>query len=162
MVRAAMSRYMSHADVDMVLRERLSQLPVDVSSWNVLSSLPNAPTGYTTSHPANPWAGFFDGAEVLMVGVKFGSKIRVHFALHAKEDRGRKFFEQKTNSFAEVFASERTGYARSPRVRNVEVGPDRVQGSVQLSRRGFDAWSDWTNNFGHQPAVPQWQAEAGQ
>ncbi|HTM16281.1 MAG TPA: hypothetical protein VL135_05235 [Terracidiphilus sp.] len=161
-VKSALQRYLNHADVDMLLRERLSQLPLDVSSWNVLSSLPQAPTGYTTAQPASPWARFFEGANVLMVGTRFGSKIRVHFALHADEDRGAEFFEQKTASFAEVFSPERIGSSRRPRVAGVEVGPNRVQGSVQLSRKQFDAWSDWTNNFGRVPAIPDRQAAAGQ
>ncbi|MBW8869217.1 MAG: hypothetical protein JF563_00285, partial [Acidobacteriales bacterium] len=78
MVANAMSRYLNHADIDMVLRERLSQLPRNVSSWNVLSSLPKAPTEYTAPQPSNPWARFFAGADVLMVGVRFGQRIQVH------------------------------------------------------------------------------------
>jgi len=161
-LQKALHRYLNHADVDMVLRERLSQLPLDVSSWNVLSSLPKARTEYTTSQPANPWARFFEGADVLIVGARFGAKVRVHFTLHAKENRGAKFFEQKPASFAEVFATERTGKSRPPQVGNVEVRPDRVQGSIQLSKEQFEAWSDWTNNFGHAPAIPERQTAAGQ
>ena len=162
MVRIALHRYVNRADVDMVLRERLSQLPLDVNSWNVLSSLPKARTEYTTSQATSPWARFFEGADVLMVGARFGAKIRVHFALHADENRGANFFTQKPASFAEVFGAARVGRSRVPRVANVEVRQDRVQGSVQLSRKQFDAWSDWTNNFGHAPAVPERQMAAGQ
>lgn len=162
MVKKSLHRYLSRADVDMVLRERLSQLPLDVNSWNVLSSLPAARTEYTTSQAANPWARFFEGAEVLMVGVRFGPKIRIHFALHADESRGAEFLSQKPASFAEVFAAERTGSSKQPRVGNVEVQPTRVQGYVQLSRKQFDTWSDWTNNFGHAPAVPDRQIASGQ
>jgi hypothetical protein len=161
-VQKAVHRYLSHADVDMVLRERLSQLPADVNSWDVLSSLPKAPTYYTAPKPASPWARFFEGADVLIVGAHFGSNIRVHFALHGSEERGVEFFEQKTASFAEVFAPERTGSSRPPRVGDVEVGQNRVQGSIRLSRKQFDAWSDWTNNFGHAPAIPQSSSSAGQ
>ncbi|WP_109487776.1 hypothetical protein [Occallatibacter savannae] len=161
-VIAAMNRYAQHADVDAVLRERLTQLPVDVSSWNVLSSLAKAPTQYVASRASDPWARVLAGANVVMVGVRFGGKIRVHFALHANENRGAEFFAQKAISFAEVFARERTGISRPPRMAGVEFGPDRVQGSIQLSRKQFDAWSEWTNNFGHPPAVPERQIAAGQ
>lgn len=160
-VKSALFRYLNHSDVDMVLRERLSQLPLDVNSWNVLSSLPKARTEYTATHSANPWGKFFEGADVLMVGARFGSKIRIHFALHANEKRGREFLEQKTLSFAEVF-SVGTRLSRPLRAAHIEVRPDWVQGTVQLSRKQFDAWSDWTNNFGHAPAVPEKPAVAGQ
>lgn len=161
-VIAAMNRYVQRANVDMVLRERLSQLPLDVSSWNVLSSLPKAPTQYIAPQASNPWSRVLAGANVLIVGARFGAKIHVHFALHANQDRGAEFFEQKTASFAEVFAPEHTGSSRPPRLAGVERGPDRIQGSIQLSRKQFDAWSDWTNNFGHTPAIPEHPAAAGQ
>ena len=161
-VIAAMNRYVQHADVDVVLRERLSQLPLDVSSWNVLSSTPLAPTQYIAPQASNPWSRVLAGANVLIVGVRFGGKIRIHFALHGNESQGPEFFSRKTTSFAEVFAPEHTGSARPPRVAGVELGPDRVQGFVQLSRKQFDAWSDWTNNFGHAPAVPDRSSSPGQ
>ena len=154
-VQDAVHRYLNHADVDMVLRERMSQLPMDVNSWDVLSSLPRSPPLYTAPKPASHWARFFEGADVLIDGARFGSRIRVHFALHASEDRGTRYFEEKPASFAEVFALESIGSSRRPRVADVEVRSDRVQGSVQLSRKHFDAWSDWTNNFGHAPAIPE-------
>ena len=160
--QVALHRYLNHADVDMILRERLAQLPLDVNSWNVLSSLPRARTEYTATQPATPWGRFFEGADMLMVAARFGSKIRVHFALHADENRGRGFFEQKTSSFAEVFSTDRTRRSRPLRVGDVEVRRDWVQGYLQLSRKQFDAWSDWTNNFGHAPAVPEKPAIAGQ
>jgi len=162
MARVALQRYLKRADVDMVLRERLSQLPRDVSAWDVLSSLPKAPTYYTSPHASSPWARVFEGAEVVMVGVRFGPKVRVHFALHAKSDRGARYFEQKPASFAEVFVAGGGDGSRPPRLRDVEVGPDRVQGSIGLSRKQFDAWSDWTNNFGHAPAIPVRSQSSGQ
>ena len=161
-VQKAVHRYLSHADVDMVLRERLSQLPRNVNTWDVLSSLPKAPTEYTAPQRTSPWSRFFEGADVLIVGARFGSKVRVHFALHAREDRGAKFFEQKPASFAEVFAPADGNGSRPPRLGDVEVWADRVKGSVALSRKQFDAWSDWTNNFGHVPAIPVRSPTAGQ
>ena len=161
-VIAATNRYAQHADADVLLRERLRQLPVDVSSWNVLSSWPKAPTQYIAVQPTNPWARVLAGASVLIVGTRFGSKIRIHFALHGNESRGPEFFKQKTISFAEVFAPEHTGSSQPPRLADIEFGPDRVQGTIQLSRRQFDAWSDWTNNFSHAPAIPDRSSSSGQ
>lgn len=162
MVQAALLRYVNHADSDMILRERLSQLPREVSSWNVLSSMSKSPTQYKASLPSSPWEKFFDGAKVMMVGARFGSKIRLHFSLHASSDRGADFFAQKSRFFAEVFAPERTGGSRLPRLHELEIAPDRVQGSIELSKKQFEAWSDWTNNFGRAPAVPDRTVPSGQ
>lgn len=162
LVQGALHRYLNHADTDVPLRERLSQLPLEVSSWNVLSSLPRTPTEYTAPQAKSAWARFFEGADVMIVGVRFGSKVRVHFSLHASADHGAQFFEQKTASFADVFAPERTGATRPPRVGDVEVAADRVRGSIELSKKQFDAWGDWTNNFGHSPATPERSSSAGQ
>jgi hypothetical protein len=162
LVQRALQRYLNHADIDMPLRERLSQLPLEVSSWNVLSSLPTAPTEYKVTQLKSPWARFFEGADVMIVGVRFGSKIRVHFSLHASADHGAQFFEQKSASFAEVFAPERTGASRPARLANVEIKPGHVQGSIELSKNQFDTWGDWTNNFGRLPATPEGSGSAGQ
>lgn len=162
MVQVALNRYSIRADTDMILRERLSQLPPDVSSWNVLSSLPKTPTKYRASLPSSPWAKFFDGANVMIVGAHFGSKIHVHFCLHADADQGTEFFAKKSRFFAEVFAPERTGGSRPPHLGAIEVNFDRVQGSIELSRKQFDAWSDWTNNFGRVPAIPERPVSSGQ
>jgi len=162
MVQASLRRYLNHAEVDMILRERLSQLPSNVSSWNVLSSMSRSPTQYKAPLPSSPWAKFFEGANVMIVGAHFGPKIHLHFSLHASEDRGAEFFAQKSRFFAEVFAPERTGGSRTPRLHELEIAPDRVQGSIELSSKQFDAWSDWTNNFGRPPAIPDRNASSGQ
>jgi hypothetical protein len=162
LIQRAVHRYLNHADIDMPLRERLSQLPLEVSSWNVLSSLPTAPTEYKAPLPKSPWGRFFDGAEVMIVGVRFGPKVRVHFSLHASADHDLKFFEQKTASFAEVFAPERTGASRPVRVAHVDIKPDHVQGSIELSKTQFETWGDWTTNFGHLPAIPEQSNSVGQ
>ena len=162
MVQAGLLRYVNHADIDMILRERLAQLPREVSSWNVLSSMSSSPTQYRASLSSSPWEKFFEGAKVMIVGAHFGSKIHLHFSLHASEDRGADFFAQKPRFFAEVFAPERTGSSRPPRLQELEIAPGSVQGSIELSGKQFDAWSDWTNNFGRAPAIPDRIASSGQ
>jgi hypothetical protein len=154
LVQSAIHRYLNRVDTDMALRERLAQLPPDVSSWNVLTSLPKARTEYTVAQAKSPWARFFEEADVLMVGVRFGPKIRVHFSLHASGDRGQEFFKRKAVTFASVFGAGRNGRRPSVRLMDVAVDSDHVQGSVELSREQFDTWGDWTNNFGHLPPPP--------
>ena len=151
LVQAAIHRYLNRADTDVALLERLAQLPPDVSSWNVLSSLPKARTEYTVAQAKSPWARFFEDADVLMVGVRFGSRIRVHFSLQASGERGQEFFKRKAATFASVFGTGRNGRFPLVRLIDVAVDSDHVQGSVELSRQQFDTWGDWTNNFGHSP-----------
>lgn len=162
MVQAGLHRYFNHADSDMILRERLSQLPREVTSWNVLSSVTWSPTEYRAASPSSPWQKVFEGASVMIVGAHFGSKIHLHFSLHASESHGMDFFVQKSRFFAEVFAPERTGGSRPPRLHEVEIAADRVQGSIELSKEQFDTWSDWTNNFGRPPAIPDRDPSPGQ
>lgn len=148
MVERALKRHTSHADIDMPLMERLSQLRSDVTSWSVLVAPPDASRAYQVSHASSPWTRFMEDAEVLMVGVRFGAKVRVDFLLHATVDHGTEFFEQKAVSFADVFAMDdsdlRPGQSRR-RLGNVTVDPDHVQASIQLSAQQFDEWADQTN-----------------
>jgi hypothetical protein len=148
MVERALKRYTSHADIDMPLMERLSQLRSDVTSWSVLVAPPDASRAYQVSQASSPWTRFMEDAAVLMVGVRFGSKVRVDFLLHATVDHGMEFFEQKAATFAEVFAMDdsdlRPGHSRQRKLGNVTVQSDHVQASIQLSARQFDEWADQT------------------
>jgi hypothetical protein len=88
-----------------------------------------------------------EDAAVLMVGVRFGSKVRVDFLLHATVDHGTEFFEQKAATFAEVFAMDpdlRPGHSRQRKLGNVTVQSDHVQASIELSAKQFDEWADQT------------------
>lgn len=148
MVEQALKRYASHADIDMPLMERLSQLRSDVTSWSVLVAPRDTSRTYQVAQVSSPWTRFMEDAEVLMVGVRFSSKVRVDFLLHATVDHGTKFFEEKAASFADVFAMEgsdlRPGQSRRRRLGNVTVDLDHVQASIQLSAKEFDEWADQT------------------
>lgn len=146
MVRDALHRFLTHADVDMPLMERLTQLDPDISSWNVLVSRPTAGVVYTVSQPASPWARLLKDADVLMIGAHFGSKVRIDFSLHARCDQGAEFLEQKAASFAEVFAAKPPHPSRSSRAPqhekdNSSLEPNHAQGSIELSLKEFQVWS---------------------
>jgi hypothetical protein len=150
LVQSALRRYLSHADVDMPLRERLSQLHRDDTSWNVLIWAPRVLTNYTVALSASVWGRLLEDADVLIVGARFGRKVRVDFSLHAGSDRGEGFFKQKAELFAQVFASEPSlsdGRYQARRVSDLSFDPDRVQGSIELS---LDEFEDW----GHQASRP--------
>jgi hypothetical protein len=146
MVQRALYRYTTHADIDMPLMERLSQLRPDVTSWNVLlvSSMTNGSA--IIKQKNSLLTRLIDGAEVLMVGARFGPKIRVDFSLHAGSNRETAFFTQKAASFAEVFAkappAPSDSSLRAPRhLGNLSFEPNRIYGSIELSDREFQEWN---------------------
>lgn len=140
LVQQALRRYQTHADVDRPLRERLSQLPHDVSSWNVLISATDRKSIYM--HAGSRWADLVEEAEVLIVGTRFGPKVRVDFLLHSNSSHGAGFFQQKVSSFAQVFANGLPGGSEERRLSKVSLEPDRVRGSMELSKRQFEMWCE--------------------
>jgi hypothetical protein len=141
MVERALNRYASHADVDMVLRERLSQLRPDVSSWNVLTTSSRGMQNFLL-HPGSRWAPLFQDAEVLMVGARFGPKVRVDFSVHAAAERGSDFFKQKAASFLAVFAPGLRDRSRVSRLRDVVYETNHIQGSLEMSMNQFEEWGE--------------------
>ena len=141
MVQQALHRYLNHTDTDAVLMERLSLLDHDVSSWNVLVSQPTASKDILL-YSINRWSSLAEDADVLLVGTRFGPKVRVDFSLHADADRGAEFFARKATSFANVFATVWPGKARRRRVGNLALGPDHVQGSIELTKQQSKLWAD--------------------
>jgi hypothetical protein len=145
LVQEALHRYANHAVADGILVERLTQLQPDVSTWNVLVSKPKPSPNMTLAKPHSVWANLLEDADVLMVGACFGHRIRVDFSIHAKSHQETAFFTKKAAFFSDVFATgpaQQTGPARmvQPRLENLFVEPNRVQGSIQLSDKEFDAW----------------------
>lgn len=140
-VHRALSRYAAHADIDMPLMERLSQLHRDVSSWNVIVAAPKADEKVVV-RSASPWNRLLVDSEVLMVGARFGSKVRVDFSLHADGERGADFFNEKAAFFAEVFKDEIPRDIKKWRMANVQLEQGRVQGSIEMSKRQFEMWCD--------------------
>jgi hypothetical protein len=140
LVQQALHRYQTHADVDRLLKERLSQLPHDVRSWNVLISTTDRKS--LNMHEGSRWAGLVEEAEVLIVGARFGPKVRVDFLLHANSIHGAGFFQQKVSSFAQVFAGVLPNGSEERRLAKVSLEPDRVRGSIELSKRQFQMWCE--------------------
>src|SRR5579863_3910311 len=144
MVQRALRRYQSHATIDMALMERLSQMPSDVSSWNVLVA-PKIEKSLSLTQPNSLLAQLIDGAEVLMVGTRFGSTVRVDFLLHARSDQATGLLNQKASAFADMFAKGRfqqSGPSPQRRGESLSVDADRVHGSVELSAKEFEEWNE--------------------
>jgi len=147
MVQNALHRYAAHTDIDMPLMERLSQLRRDVSSWTVLVGTPKTEEGLLSTQPNSVLTRLLDGAEVLMIGTRFGAKIRVDFSLQGRSDHQSEFLTQKATSFADVFAKEpllRSGslQQKQRRFESLSFEQDRIQGSVSLSEQEFQRWHE--------------------
>ena len=146
MVQEALLRKEDHALPDSVLEERLRLLRRDVHSWNVLAEGLRAPTRIDFAQPHSRWAQLQEGADVLMVAVRFGSKIRVDFSIHADAAEGAEFFERKAQVFADALADvpreDRTSAGPKGRLGNLVLQSNRVQGSVEMSFHQFERWCE--------------------
>lgn len=147
LVQSALERHFDHAVPDPVLLERVSQLQPDDTSWNVLESSPIEARNMSFARTHSAWARLMEDAELLMVGARFGPKVRVDFLVSASREREEGYFNRKAALFTDVFAQnsaeEGTVAAPSvPRLANLLVDEHRIRGSVALSRKQFDAWRD--------------------
>ena len=144
LVQQGLRRHVNHAVTDSVLEERLSLMRPDVSSWNILVESPRKATCIDFAQPHSAWAQLQQGADVLMVSARFGSRIRVDFSIHADAAHGPEFFARK----AEVFTDALTEAQPEPkstdpaqrRLANYVLESNRVRGSVEMSIRQFEAW----------------------
>jgi hypothetical protein len=146
LVQKALRRYANHSVPDSILEERLTLLRPDVTSWNVIVEPPATVKSINFAQPHNAWALLQEDADVLMVGARFGSRIRVDFSIHARAERGAEFFSRKAAFFTDAMAYEAGQEPTSPvvtqRLQNYSLEGNRVQGSVELSSRQFQAWCD--------------------
>jgi hypothetical protein len=147
MVQLAMERYVSHYLPDPVLAGRVALLRDDVTSWNVI--LPPSKTrqelAFTQSQGA--WSRLFDDADLVIVGTHFGSKIRMDVLVDDRKRRGPAYFAAKAEYFSEAFGDtppshQELSRKEQPRLRDLQVGEDRMQGSVVLSHQQFYAWRE--------------------
>lgn len=146
MVQNALRRYATHADIDMPLMERLAQMRRDVTSWTILLGSPKTEGSLAFTQPNSLLTRLLDGAEVLMIGARFGARIRVDFSLHGRTDHQSEFLTKRSASFADVFAKDPlllSGSARRSQggLGNLSMDPDSVQGSVELSQKEFELWN---------------------
>jgi hypothetical protein len=161
MVQKALYRYTTHADIDMPLMERLSQMRPDVSSWNVVVGSAKVENSLNLTQPNSMLTRLIKGAAVLMVGTRFGHKIRVDFSL-LNAGSETSLSNQKTASFSDVFAKEPTfpSASRDPSQRwfgNFSFESNRAQGSVEFSEKEFREWSQ-LGGFGRSAPVNRTQA----
>jgi hypothetical protein len=144
LVQQGLRRHADHAVPDSVLEGRLSLLRPDVNSWNVMVESPKRATRIDFALPHSNWAQLQQDADVPMVAARFGSKICVDFSIHADAAHGSEFFARKadvfTDALAEAQADAKTTEPAQRRLANFVLESNRVQGSVEMSIRQFEAW----------------------
>jgi hypothetical protein len=140
LVQEALDRRAAHAAADVPLVEHLAQLRADVNSWNALAMSSQMLARHLAPEELHaPWTHILDAADELTIGIHYGSMARVDFAAHTTR-------EQQTSEVAALFAQPqvvRAGlYSQTPRVRlkNLSVERNRIQGSIALPGKEFDAW----------------------
>lgn len=158
LVRQGLKRYANHAVPDPVLQERLTQLRSDVTSWNVLTSMPKPAKSISFQQTHGAWASLQEGSDVMLLAVRFGTRIRVDFALHAEPQSDPAFFHRKaaffTAALGESIPSGSSSQELEHRLQNFAVAPDRVQGSIELSDKQFADWCMEVSRIQYRPPQP--------
>ena len=146
--RRALERYANHALPDAVLEERLSQLRPDVTSWNVLSAPPNTDIqSMSFAEPNSAWALLMENADLVIVGARFGPKIRVDFSVHSADRSAAVDPAGKAALIADLFP---VGVGPTDRVTvdadgRPEHNPQEANWlctSVKLTRKRFAQWKE--------------------
>jgi hypothetical protein len=139
LVREALDRHAAHATADLRLTEHLLQLRPDVNSWDVLAMSSEMLARHLAPEELHAqWASLLDDADELTLGIHYGSRARIDFTAHTIRER-------QISEVAALFAQTqmlRTGFRQSERVRmeNLSVERNRIQGSIALPGKEFDAW----------------------
>ena len=140
MVQQALSRRENRTTPDPDLMKRLALFRRDVVSWNVLTSLPKLRQGVFLQS-RGPLSALFEGADVMMVGVCFESKVRVDLLLQASDEPGAVDIKQKAAQFGRAFSQETVGDdGHMPPLRNLEIAGDGVRASIVMSNDEFIQW----------------------
>src|SRR5215813_6178756 len=85
-----------------------------------------------------PWTHILDGANELTISIHYDSRARLDFAIHTDSD-------QQSSHVMDLVAQPRLLQVSSPlelvpRLENISVEHGRVQGSMSVPGKQFDAW----------------------
>ena len=142
MVQQAVNRFENRVPPDPILMARLALFHRDVSSWNVLTSMPNLRQSVFLQ-PGGPFSTLFKDAELMLVGIHVDSRVRVDLLMRVKKEDVAIDPNQKAAQFSQVFAQ---GIVRDddrmPQLKNVQVENNRIQASVVLSSDDFMLWKN--------------------
>jgi hypothetical protein len=139
LVQRALDRYQAHEAVDATLEARIERLRSDINSWDILAM----PAAMLARHLRlgnlqDPWSEAVAGTDELILGIHYGSTARVDFAIHSANDR-------QIDAIAAMLEQPRLVKASAtrkwrPRVEALFVDGSRLEGSVTVSGKRFDAF----------------------
>lgn len=136
--KRVLERYVSRSEADSQLTQRLKELKPDVNCWSVLTM----PGAVLTSHLR---AGVLDDAGTRLlrrvsgvaIGVHYGSKERVDFALSADSPE---IATALAASLGDQLHLLRVAGALQTHFEDVSVEQNEVRGSVRVKGKEFDSW----------------------
>jgi hypothetical protein len=137
-VKSALERYVARSGADSQLIQRLRELKPDVNCWSMLTM----PGAVLTSHLR---AGVLDetGTALLRrvsgvaVGVHYGAKERVDFALNADSPQAATALAASLGAQPHLLP---VADALQTRFEGVSVHENEVRGSVRVKDKEFDTW----------------------
>ena len=138
LVQRAIDRYTAHASTDAQLLRRIAPLHANVNSWDVLV----LPTDPAARHNAiaqlpSPWSELVDGADELTIGIRYGATTRIEFSIQPASDRMASV-SQPADSLPPLIKTSRFPGAKT-RVENLAIVSGRVEGSLVMPQKQFDA-----------------------
>jgi hypothetical protein len=138
LVQRIIDRSAAHASTDPILAGRLARLHANVNSWNLIALPADAAARRAAiSQLPSPWSELLDGAGEVTLGTRYGSTVHLDLSVELPADRvaapalpGEVIPRMVKASW---FESAQT------RVENLAVVAGRVEGSLALPRKQFDA-----------------------
>src|SRR5579863_2335196 len=137
MVSQVIDRAAERADIDPALAEKISRLRSDVNSWDVLAM----PSDMLARHfelgrMDAAWTAVLDSADEVELGIRYGGKARVDFAVHSAS-------QEQTRAIAALFQKPRlllaaAGTRPKAHLTALSVNGARVEGSIALPGNEFD------------------------
>jgi hypothetical protein len=137
-VKSALDRYVSSAAADSQLMKRLAELKADVNCWSVLTMRGAVLARHLRAGLLDDaGASLLRGVSNVAVGVHYGGKARVDFALSTEDGASAAALATAIGKQTQLLPIADT---LSTHVEGVAVEQNEVRGSLRVKDKAFDAW----------------------
>jgi hypothetical protein len=144
MVKEALRRYLDHETADPELAGMMARLHAGVESWSIMAMPPEMLMRHLSAWVAGlSWARFFDGADQLALGIHYGWKARIDFAIH-ETDEQRALDAAATLQGPHLLETS-PGTKLQVHLVHTMVEQGVLTGSITLSGDELDACMNWLN-----------------
>ena len=145
LVEKTLDRYVDHVPADPLVSDRIGRLHPRVNAWSVLAmpqglSLQNAELGGSTA----PLIGLLgrsnlNGADELILGIRYGPKSRVDFVVRKLDDRDTSRGASRGDEAWQRHMFEAGSFERSsPQLEGLSIEQNLVQGSIVIPGKQLD------------------------